>query len=97
MNIDLATLSDGQIMLVSDQPLRGTVKEVEYYTSQRLLMLIYDNPMHDSELMHYELPKDIAGKVENASKILVYSLNPDREPTGYEVPLTIINREAISA
>lgn len=87
MNIELGVLHDGGVMLVSDQPLRDIVCRVEYYRDQRLFMLVYDNDNHESELMHYEVPAQMAKSVELTPNIIIYSLFPNHEPIGYKVPL----------
>lgn len=74
-------------MLVSDQPLPHIVRRVEYYRDQRLFMLVYNNADNDSELMHYEVPKDMTYPVEKSPNVIIYTLFPDEEPLGYKVPL----------
>lgn len=87
MNIELGILSDGNVMLVSDRPLRDLVRRVEYYKDQKLLMLVYNNKEFDSELMDYEIPEELRPSVERTPNIMIYSLFPDHEPIGYKVPL----------
>ncbi len=90
MNIELGVLHDGGVMLVSDQPLPDIVCRVEYYRDQRLFMLVYDNDDHDGELMHYEVPAQMAKSVELTPNVIIYSLFPNHEPIGYKVPLVQI-------
>jgi hypothetical protein len=90
MNIELGVLHDGGVMLVSDQPLPDIVCRVEYYRDQRLFMLIYDHTDPDGELMHYEVPPQMARSVESTPNVIIYSLFPNHEPIGYKVPLVQI-------
>lgn len=87
MNIELGVLHDGSVMLVSDKPLPDLIRRVEYYREQRLFMLVYLDDARDEDLMHYEIPSQIAPTVENSPSIMIYSLFPDHEPIGYKVPL----------
>lgn len=96
MNVELGILDDGNVILVSDRPLRGVVSHVEYYTDQRLVMLAYEDKTLESELMHYEIPQDIAYHVQKAPVVLIYSLFPDKEPSGYAVPLTRVGEKIIA-
>lgn len=97
MKIELGVLSDGNVMMVCDQPLPGTVKHLEYFKSQRLLMVVYNDSELDSELMHYEIPKEMSYEVDKAESIFLYSLFPDKEPSGYKVPMISVSDQAISA
>ncbi len=90
MNIELSTLSDGNVIMVSDEPLPSMVKRIEYYREQRLFSLVYNNKDHGSEMMEYEIPQDMAKSVEATPNITIYSLFPDKEPIGYKVPLVKI-------
>lgn len=87
MNIELGVLHDGGVMLVSDKPLPDIVCRVEYYRDQRLFMLVYHDARIEEDLMHYEVPEQIAHSVERTPNILIYSLFPNHEPIGYKVPL----------
>ena len=87
MNIELGILNDGGVMLVSDEPLPHLVRRVEFYRDQRLFMLVYNNEENDTELMHYEIPENMAKPVEKSPDVIIYSLFPDHEPIGYKVPL----------
>ncbi len=87
MNIELGLLHDGNVMMVSDEPLPDIVRRVEYYRNQRLLMLVYHDEELDDDLMHYEIPQQMAGRIESSPDIMIYSLFPDHEPIGYKVPL----------
>ncbi|MGH1456524.1 MAG: hypothetical protein ACRBDI_07070 [Alphaproteobacteria bacterium] len=87
MNIELGILHDGSVMMVSDKPLPDMVCRVEYYRDQRLFMLVYDDEAHAEDLMHYEIPENLASPVENSPNIMIYSLFSNHEPIGYKVPL----------
>jgi hypothetical protein len=91
MNIELGILHDGVVMLASDQPLPHIVKRVEFYREQRLFMLVYNDEGakedERNELMHYEVPENLAYSVEKSPNIIIYSLFPHEEPVGYRVPL----------
>ncbi len=88
MNIELGELPDGDLVLVSDTTFPADVKRIEYYRDQRLFMLVYDDPEHEGDLMHYELADDIARKVERKSTLVV--IEPDimtGKPMGYYTSL----------
>ena len=87
MNIELGVLNDGGVMLVSDKPLPDIVARVEYYKDQRLFMLVYDDEDDSDDLMHFEIPENMAQPIENTPNIMIYSLFPNHEPIGYKVPL----------
>ena len=87
MNIELGVLHDGGVMLVSDRPLPSIICRVEYYRDQRLFMLVYEDVDPDTELMHYEVPPQMAKSVESTPNVMIYSLVPNHEPIGYKVPL----------
>ncbi len=74
-------------MLVSDTPLPDIVCRVEYYREQRVFMVVYGDDVVSEEMMHYEVPENMARPVENTPNIMIYSLFPDHEPIGYKVPL----------
>ena len=71
MNVDLGQLNDGRLAIVTDAALPATVRRVEYYREQRLFMFIYDLPDHEGDLMHYELPDDVARDIERAGELVV--------------------------
>ena len=87
MNVELGILKDGGVMLASDQPLPHVIKRVEFYREQRLFMLVYNNEDQDSELMHYEIPENMAHPVEMSPDVIIYSKYKDQGPIGYTVPL----------
>lgn len=87
MNIELATLHDGGVMLVSDRPLPHVIRRVEFYRDERLFMLVYNTDQEDSELMHYEVPENMLYPIEKSPDVIIYSLFPQQEPIGYKVPL----------
>lgn len=89
MNIELGVLHDGSVMMVSDQPLPDMVCRVEYYSDQKLFMLVYDDNKEE-DLMHYEIPDHLTAPIEKSPNITVYSLFPNREPLGYKVPIVQI-------
>lgn len=78
-------------MLVSDTPLPDIVRRVEYYREQRLFMVVYDGS--EEEMMHYEVPENMANPIENTPNIMIYSLFPDHEPIGYKVPLVQVGNQ----
>ena len=88
MNIELGELPDGDLVLVSDTTFPADVKRIEYYRDQRLFMVVYDDPAHEGDLMHYELADDVARKVERRSSLVV--IEPDimtGKPMGYYTSL----------
>lgn len=93
MNIELGVLHDGGVMLVSDTPLPAILKHVEYYSEQRLIMLVYHCDSQEDDLMHYDIPEDIVKPIEDTSNVMIYSLFPDHEPIGYTVPLVNIPKK----
>ncbi len=90
MNIDLGVLHDGGVMLASDRPLPDIVRRVEYYSEQKLFMLVYNEKGLEDDLMHFEVPIHMTSYVESTPNIVIYSLYPDHEPIGYKVPLVKI-------
>lgn len=88
MGFALGELPDGDLALVCDQSLPADVKRIEYYRDQRLLMLIYDIPNHEGELMHREVRDDVAEKVRKRSSMVI--VQPDAmtgRPMGYYASL----------
>lgn len=97
MNIDLGILHDGGVMLASDRPLPDIVRRVEYYSDQKLFMLVYNERHRDEELMHFEVPSHMTSYVESTPNIIIYSLYPNHEPIGYKVPLIKISDDVLEA
>ncbi len=87
MNIDLGRLADGGLVIVADAQFAHDIRRIEYYRDQRLMMLIYDDPDHEGELMHYELPDVAAAIVESSPSIMILDKSPDKKLYGYDVPL----------
>lgn len=88
MNIELGHLPDGTLAIVSDQTLPDAVKRVEYYRDQLLFMIVYENEMHEGDLMHYELTELSQQKVKGAPGLVIVISNANsEEPVGYQVPL----------
>jgi hypothetical protein len=87
MNIELGKLPDGGLIIMADGQFTHDIRRVEYYRDQRLIMLIYDDPEHEGELMHYELPDVAAHAVEASPSVMVIDKSPDRKLYGYDVPL----------
>lgn len=88
MGFALGELPDGDIALVCSSALPSDVRRIEYYRDQRLLMLIYEIPEHNGELMHYELNEDVAEKVKKRSSMVI--VQPDSvtgQPMGYYTSL----------
>ena len=74
ISIELGVLNDGGVLLVSDQPLPDIVKRVEYYAEQRLFNLVYFCEDTEEDLVEYEVPQDLASRVEGSADMLIYSL-----------------------
>jgi len=70
--VQLGYLQNGNVALMSDRPFPHDVKRVEYYRDQRLMMLVYDDPSHEGDLMNYELSDEAASKVEHSRNVLIY-------------------------
>ena len=87
MNIELTVLGNGVVMLVSDKPMPDMVRRIEYYRDQRLFMMVYDDSSMEDDLLHYEVPIDLASAVERTPNVVVYNMFPDHPPVGYKVPL----------
>ncbi len=87
MNVELGQLADGGLVVMCDAPFPHEIRRIEYYRDQRLMMLVYDTPDHDSDLMHYELSDVAASSVEASPSVLVVDHAPDRKLYGYDVPL----------
>jgi hypothetical protein len=52
-----------------------------------LMMLVYDDPEHEGDLMHYELPDVAHEAVEASPSIMIIDHGPGRKLYGYDVPL----------
>jgi hypothetical protein len=91
MNIELGKLGNGGLVLMSDAPFPHPISSVEYYSEQKLLMLVYDEPGHEGDLMHYELAEHATDAIKKCASILVVSVMPRRGLGGREVPLVRIN------
>lgn len=87
VNIELAILNDGGVVMVSDRGLPDIVKRVEFYRDQRLIQLVYHDERFENNLMHYEVPEKMVMPVEKSPDVIIYSLFPDHPPIGYKVPL----------
>ncbi len=87
MNIELGELADGGLVIVCDSPFPHEIRRIEYYRDQRLMMLVYDDPAHEGDLMHYELPDTAARSVETSPSIMIVDQGPKRGIYGYDVPL----------
>ena len=91
MNIELGKLGNGGLVLMADKPFPHPVSSVEYYGEQKLLMLVYDEPGHEGDLLHYELTDHSVNTIEDKASILVVCAMPRRGLGGREVPLVRIN------
>ena len=76
-SINLGELPNGDLILATDEAFPSDVKRVEYYRSQKLFMLIYEDEDRESDLMHYELSDLIANKVEKKSNLMIVEPNPE--------------------
>lgn len=87
LNIEMGVLKDGGVMFLSDRPLPHIVKRIEYYRDDALFMIVYQNPEHEGDLLHYEVPDKMREAVEKNPDVLIYCLFKGHEPIGYKVPL----------
>ena len=88
MNADIGRFPDGALVLAADEELPGAVKRVEYYKDQRLIMLVYDDPQHEGDLIDYELQNDVAELIErNATDFTVISNATSENAQIYRAPL----------
>lgn len=90
MNIELGRLPNGNMVIVSDMRFPGEVQRIEYYRDQHLVMLIYDDPDHEGDLMQYEVQGDAVGSMERSPSILLVTAEPGQELFGYDVPVVHI-------
>lgn len=92
MNVELGQLPDGGLVVVADQRFPHDIRRIEYYRDQRLMMLVYDDPAHEGELMHQELKDHVAELVEASPSIMIVDKGPPPAHIlhGYEVPLVQI-------
>jgi hypothetical protein len=87
MNVELGKMSDGGLVVMCDAPFPHEIRRIEYYRDQHLMMLVYDTPDHEGDLMHYELSGVAAHSVESSPSVMVVDHAPDRKLYGYDVPL----------
>lgn len=87
MNVELGKLPDGNLVVVADTPFPRDVVRVEYFRDQRLMMLVYDDPDHDGDLMDYEVSEDAVRLAERNPSVLIVTAEPGKELLGYDVPL----------
>ncbi len=87
MNVDLGVLKDGGVLMVFEDPPPDEIKRVELYREEGLVMLVFRNPDHDSELMNHELPENMMGLIEQSPNIMIFNLKEKPPTKGYKVPL----------
>lgn len=87
MNVELGKLPNGNMVIFTDSPFPSDVKRVEYYRDQRLIMLVYDDPDSDGDLMQYELTPKSDEAIRRSPYALVVTAEPGKEMLGYDVPV----------
>ena len=88
MTIELGELPDGALAIACDKQLPHAVKRIEYYKDQHLMMLVYDDPEHEGDLMNCELPEDAARRVERGGyQVMILDNAPSEDVNAYHVPL----------
>ena len=90
MNIELATNSHGELLIISDEKFNSDIIRVEYYKDQKLFMLIYKDPDFEGDLMHYEIPNDAVDFVKAAPNMIIIVVPDDNEVKkirAYKTPL----------
>jgi hypothetical protein len=87
MNVELGKLADGGLVIMCDSPFPHEIRRIEYYRDQRLMMLVYNDPEHEGDLMHYELSGFAAQSLETSPSVMVVDHAPGQKPYGYDVPL----------
>jgi hypothetical protein len=87
MNLELAELQDGSIMLTSDRPMPDIVDHVEFFIDQRLMMIVYCNAENEDRLLECEISHDLFRAAHENPEILIFNLFADHDPIGYKVPL----------
>lgn len=87
MNIELLSFKTGHIMLAADASHPDIVKRVEYYSDQKLFLIVYKNTSFESDLMHFEVPAHMITHVEKSPEVIIYTMFDGAEPVAYPVPL----------
>jgi hypothetical protein len=87
MNVELARLKDGRPLIVADSQLPHPVQRVEFYRDQRLVVLVYDKPDHEDDLMQCELTEASIKLFEDNSRVMVVSYAGKKDVKYYDVSL----------
>lgn len=87
--IRLGQSLDGRLLIGSNEPFPADVKRVEYYTEQKLFVLVYENG--ETDLMPTELPAETDRLVRASPNVMIIAmLENGQPPYGYQVSLVQI-------
>ncbi len=88
MAIELFQLNNGDIAIGYNHELHDEIKRVEYFRDQKLFMIVYNDPDHEGELLHYEISEEAADLVRHSANdiIMINACNPSNQ-VEYKVPL----------
>lgn len=85
-SVELAILRDGRPLIACDQPFKHILQLVEYNEFDQLLTLYgSDGSMATLAL---PIPPALLDAMRRHNQIVIYTLFPNHEPIGYQVPLT---------
>ena len=91
MKVEISVLTDGRVMLVSNQPMPHIVQRIEYYREQRLFNLVWHDEDKEELLLHSEIPIDLAMAVERVPEVIICMMFPQEQRTlNYKTPLVKI-------
>ncbi len=91
MNVELGKLPNGTMVVVTDTPFPHMVKRIEFYKDQKLVMLVYDDPEHEGDLMDYELTDQASECISGSPSMHILTAVPGEELRGYDVPLVTVH------
>ena len=95
--VELGKLAKAGLVIVASRPFPHSIHHIEFYNDPRLMLLVYNTPDLQDELMHYELREVAADAVAAASTILIVDHNPKIGNYGYWVPVVHGEQEASSS
>ena len=86
MSYELGQLRDGALMLMSNQGFPGEIKRVEYYLTQKLFNLVFNEDQE--EMIPYEVSDFADSMIKRApGNILVVNAQNPQNLAGFDVPL----------
>lgn len=87
MTIELTILTDGRVALLSDEGFPELPERLEFYETQKLFVIVYDDPDHEGDMTHYEIPDSYVADVKGASAAVIGRVEDNAIVEAYEVPL----------